>query len=118
MTIPYVNATLTAITPKGASADYDETEEEGTPRWTGSLGIYVAEETLEQLASVTSNAAASDRLDEIIRTRLEIPHDIGQLVERGDTLTYTYEGDATKRVAGTITHAPLVGRVRILLQDA
>jgi len=118
MTIPYVNGTLTAITPKGATADYDQAPADGTSRWTGTLGIYVAEETLEQLTSVTSNAAASDRLDEIIRTRLEIPHEIGQRVERDDTLTYTYEGEEVRRVAGTITHAPLVGRVRILLQDA
>lgn len=116
--IPYVNATLTAITPTGASADYDQPAAGGTPRWTGSLGIYVAEETLEELASVTARAVAGDRLDEILRTRLEIPYNIGQLVERGDTLTYTYEGGEVQRVAGTITHAPLVGRVRVLLRDA
>jgi hypothetical protein len=118
VTIPYINGMLTAITPKGATADYDQAPADGTPRWTGSLGIYVAEETLEELASVTARAVASDRLDEILRTRVEIPHTVGQLVERGDTLTYTYEGEDVRRVAGTITHAPLVGRVRVLLEDA
>jgi hypothetical protein len=108
--IPYTNGTLTAVTSVGTSADYDDEPTPGTVRWTGSLGIYVAEQDVETLSQ--------DRVDEVIQTRLEIPYNIGKLVRRGDTLTYTYENEQVQRVAGTITHAPLVGRVRVLPENA
>jgi hypothetical protein len=107
--IPYANATLTAITPVASSADYDQLATDGTPRWTGELGIYVVEERREVLGA--------DREDEVLQTRVEIPYAIGRLAERGDTLTYTYENAIARRVAATITRAQLVGRVRVLLED-
>jgi hypothetical protein len=116
--IPYVNATLTAITPVGTSADYDTPATDGTPRWTGTLGIYVAEEVVETIATPSATSAVSNRIDEILQTRLELPYTVGRLVKRGDTLTYTYEGAAVTRTAGTLSHAPLVGRVRVLLENA
>lgn len=108
--LPYVNATLTAVTAVGTSADYDTPAAPGLARWTGSEGIYVAEEIVETLSP--------GKVDEVKQTRIEIPYTIGKLVERGDTLTYTYEDAPVARVAGTITHAPLVGRVRVLLENA
>lgn len=108
--IPYVNATLTAIAPVGTSADYDTPATAGTARWTGSEGIYVAEEIVETLSP--------GKVDEVKQTRLEIPYTTGRLVQRGDRVTYTYEDAPVTRVAGTIAHAPLVGRVRVLVENA
>lgn len=108
--IPYRNASLTAITAVGTSPDYDDPGTAGTVRWTGAEGIYVAEEIVETLSP--------GRVDEVKQTRIEIPYSTGSLVQRGDTLTYTYEGASTQRKAGTITHAPLVGRVRVLVENA
>lgn len=116
--IPYRNATLTAITPVGASADYDQPASGGIPRWTGRLDIYVADEVKEIIGTASAGAVVADRIDEIVQTRVEIPYNIGRLVQRGDTITYTYEGRSVTRTAGTITHASLVGRVRILLEDS
>jgi hypothetical protein len=110
MTLPYVNAQLTAITAVGVSPDYDDPGSAGTARWTGAQGVYVAEEIIETLSP--------GRVDEVKQTRLELPYTIGKLVQRGDTLSYVYEGMATSRKAGTITHAPLVGRVRVLAENA
>jgi hypothetical protein len=110
MTIPYVNASLTAITAVGTSPDYDDPGSPGTARWTGAQGVYVAEEVIETLSP--------GRVDEVKQTRIEIPYLIGKLVQRGDTLTYTYESASQQRKAGTITHAPLVGRVRVLVENA
>jgi hypothetical protein len=107
--IPYVNATLTAITPPGASADYDQPATAGTARWTGTAAIYIAEELLQ--------IETPGRLDEIVRARVEIPYNVGRLVQRGDTLAFTYENSAQTGVAANIIHASLVGRVRVLLED-
>lgn len=116
--LPYTNATLTAVTGVGMSADYDTPASSGTTRWTGSAGIYVAEEIVEAISPPTATSSTSNRIDEIKQTRLELPYDVGKVVVRGDTLTYTYEGASVSRVAGTISHAALVGRVRVLLENS
>lgn len=109
--IPYMNATLTAVTPAATSDDYDHASTYGAARWTGSVGVYVAEERVEELSA--------GRQDEVLQTRLEMPYTgPGVLVERGDKLTYTLDGETVNRFAGTITRAPLMGRVRVLLVDA
>jgi hypothetical protein len=110
MTIPYTNATLTAITGPGVAPDYDDPGSPGTARWTGSLPVYVAEELHE--------VESAGRVDEIIKTRVEIPYQIGQLVKRGDNIAYTYESASHTRIAEDLLRAPLVGRVRVLVQDA
>lgn len=107
--IPYTNASLTAITSPGNAPDYDQPGTAGAARWTGTRGIYVAED-LHEIES-------PGRVDEIIKTRLEVPYDIGKLVQRGDTLTYTFEGASRTRTAQDLLHAPLVGRVRVLVVD-
>ena len=107
--IPYANASLLAITPVGTSTDYDIPEADGIARWTGTQAVYIAEEIVEVLSP--------GRVDEIKQTRLEIPYDVGKLVQRGDSVTYTYEDASRKRTAGTISHAKLVGRVRVMLLD-
>lgn len=107
--IPYVNAMLTAITNVGSTPDYDDPGTPGGDRWTGAQGIYVAEEIIETLSP--------GRVDEVKQTRIEIPYGVGKLVQRGDTLTYTYEAASQQRKAGTISHAPLVGRVRVLVEN-
>lgn len=109
MTIPYSNGTLTGITAVGVSDDYDTAATTGTSRWAGSEPVYVAEEILEELTD--------GRVDQVQRTRLEIPYRTGKLVKRGDTLTFTFESATQTGVAGTLNRAPLVGRVKVLLED-
>lgn len=108
--LPFVNATLTAITAPGTSADYDTPAAAGAARWTGSTGVYVAEELIE--------VQSPGKVDEVVRTRVELPYDVGRFVERGDVLAYTYEDAPHERVARNITHAKLVGRIRVTLEDA
>lgn len=109
MAIPYVNATLTAIIPPASSDDYDTPGTSGAARWTGEQGVYVAEELVED--------QTGDRVDELVQTRVEIPWPLGRLVNRGDVLTYTYEDGERTRKARNIIHAPIVGRVRVTLED-
>lgn len=108
--IPWVNATLTAINAPGNAADYDTPATTGATRWTGSLGIYVAETLVQRQtgASVT----------EIVADRLELPYAVGALVQRGDRLTYIYETATKTRTARDLIHAVLVNRVRVILEDA
>lgn len=110
MTIPYKNGTLMIVRPHGTSDDFDGPGVNASPRWTGSLGVYVAEELLE--------SATPGRVDLIVKTRVEIPYAVGRLVQNGDELVFTdEEGDAQTRNAASIIHARLVGRVRVILED-
>lgn len=109
MSLPYTNATLTAITSVGTTGDYDTPAAPGANRWAGELPVTVVEKIVE--------AISPGRVDELKQTRVEIPYDTGQLVRRGDTLTFTYEDASHQRRAGTILHARLVGRVRIILEE-
>ena len=104
--IPYVNGELTKITAPGTGDGYDTDPAPGPDRWTGSAGIYVAD-ALVQLES-------PGRVDELVRTRLEIPYRVGQIVERGDKLTYSLDGvDQGQRTVENILASRLTGRVRI-----
>lgn len=116
MTIPFSNASLTAINAGGTAEDYDQVATIGTARWTGSLGIYVAEE----LVQVEGGNLRGSQLavDEVITTRLEIPYAVGRLVQRGDRLTFTYEDATHTRTARNLMHAELVGRIRVTLEPA
>jgi hypothetical protein len=107
--IPYRNATLTKITAVGSSDDYDDPAVAGADRWTGSEGIYV-DDTRGQIL-------APGRIDEIEQTRVEIPYAIGKLVQRGDTLTFTFNGTSQTGIAADLSGDPLVGRRRVLLED-
>jgi hypothetical protein len=106
----YTNATLTKITAVGTSPDGGDPGIPGTDRWTGSVGVTVRGPRLEQIGS--------GRIDEILRTSVTLPYDIGIQVKRGDTLTYSFESVTYARVAGTLIHAAETGRIRVLLEDA
>jgi hypothetical protein len=108
--LPAINATLTQIAGQGLAADYNDPGTAGTAKWAGSTGIWVADQILQ--------VEGPDKVTEVLQTRLEIPWDVGQTVARGDTLSFTYEGTARNRVARNVIHAPIVGRVRITLEDA
>ena len=106
----YTNGTLTKITATGTSADFDVPATAGADRWTGSLGITVRERHVEQIAG--------GNLDQIDQTHVILPYTQGLLVQRGDTLAFTYEGNPEVRKAGTIVRSQLAGRVRVDLEDA
>lgn len=111
MGLPYTNGRLLSITGVGATEDYtDPGDNVGAERWTGNLGITVRQQLLENING--------DRIDEIITTSVKLPYAIGRLVRRGDTITYTYDGDSYTRTAGTIVRAQLTDRVRVTLEDA
>lgn len=109
MSVIYANGQLTKITATGTTDDYDVPGAPGTDRWTGSVGITVRERLLE--------AISPGRVDEVKETRLELPYDVGKLVARGDTLTFTYEDTEQTATAGTLIRAQLTGRVRVVLED-
>ena len=114
--IPYRNATLTGIAGGGTLEDFDAPAGADTPRWQGSVGIYVADELSEDRTARNDQRASS--VSEIVATRLEIPYDIGRLVQRGDTVTYLFENATHQRAARDIIRSEAVGRVRVLLADA
>lgn len=100
--IAYANGTLTAITARGTTADYDVPEALGATRWAGSVGVTVREELLEDLSG--------GNLTEVKQTRVEIPYPVGSKVVRGDTLTYIYEaalGSITGSSSGPALNAQL-----------
>lgn len=108
--IPFCNATLTAVAAGGSAEDYDTPQTSGAPRWTGALGVYVAEELIQ--------VERGGDVDEVVITRLEIPYATGKLVQRGDQLTYTYGSAAHTRRARNLIRSELVGRVRVTLEPA
>lgn len=110
--IPFTNAVLSSIAGGGSAEDYDTAAGAPTARWTGTLGVYVAEELQEAVAG------GGLAVTEVVTDRVEIPHAIGQLVQRGDTLTFTYEDVVQTRKARDIIRSAAVGRVRVLLEDA
>lgn len=117
--IPYRNATLTSIAGGGTIEDFDTPAGSDTPRWQGSLGIYVADEVSEERVARSVRQASGGRVvDELVSTRLEIPYDIGRLAQRGDTMTYSFEGSTHQRAVRDIIRSEAVGRVRVLLVDA
>ncbi|MBA3688474.1 MAG: hypothetical protein H0W81_06570 [Chloroflexi bacterium] len=109
MTLLYVNATLTAITPVATVADFDVAASGGTPRFSGAAPATLRELIVER-----------DGLDqdELVQTHLEVDYAVGRLVERGDTLTYDFDGTSHSRVAKDLIRARLVDRVRVLLHNA
>jgi hypothetical protein len=106
----YENARLTKITGAGTAANYDEPAGSGADRWTGDVGVTVRQRHVEQLAQ--------GRIDQVDEAHLILPFDVGALVQRGDTLTFTDEEGAHTRTAGTIVRAKLTGRVRVDLENA
>lgn len=107
----YSNATLTKITAAGVSDDYDVAGTPGTDRWTGSVGITVRRDPIVEVQGAQA-------LNVVRTTRLEIPYDVGSVIEHNDALTYIYEGETVTRRVDDVTRAQLVGRVRVELEPA
>lgn len=108
--LPYSNARLVRISGVGNTPDYDDDGAQGSSRWTGDLPVTVRERREELIAG--------DRVDEIFRTEIKLPYGIGRIVQRGDSLTFTFAGEQHSRTAGTIVRAELADRVRVILEDA
>jgi hypothetical protein len=106
----YENGRLTRISQASGPANYDEPGTTGTERWTGDIGVTVRERHVEQIAG--------GRIDQIDEAHLILPYAVGELVQRGDVLTFAYEGRIETRTAGTIVRAQMTGRVRIDLENA
>jgi hypothetical protein len=106
----YENGRLTRIGQASGPANYDEPGTTGADRWTGDIGVTVRERHVEQIAG--------GRIDQIDETHLILPYSVGAQVQRGDVLTFTYEGRTETRTAGTIVHSQMAGRVRVDLENA
>jgi len=111
VTLVYSNAVLTKITAPGTSDDYDTPAGAGTDRWTGSIDITVRRDPIVEVQG-------GQALDVVRSTRIEVPYDVGRLIQHGDTLTYDYEGREWDRAVDDVTRAPLTGRVRVELEPA
>lgn len=107
----YANATLTRITAPGTADDYDIPGTPGADRWAGSVGVTVRRDPIVEVQ-------ANQALNVVRSTRMEIPYDVGSVIEHNDALTYTYEGETVTRRVDDVTRAQLVGRVRVELEDA
>lgn len=110
MALIYANATLSRISQPGSGDAYDTDPATGPDRWTGSLGVTIRERHVEQIAG--------GRIDQVDVTHLILPYTVGTQVQRGDFVTFTYEGAPHTRKAGTIVRAEKTGRVRVDLEDA
>lgn len=106
----FENGRLSRITSAAGPANYDEPATGGADRWTGDVGITVRERHVEQIAG--------GRIDQIDETHVILPYSIGSQVQRGDVLTFVYEGRTETRTAGTIVHSQMAGRVRVDLENA
>lgn len=111
MALVWTNAVLTKITGTGTSGDYDVPESAGPDRWTGQADITVRRDPIVEVQGAQA-------LNVVRTTRIEIPYDIGRLVQQNDTLTYTYEGTTWNRRVDDITRVQLTGRVRVELEPA
>jgi hypothetical protein len=111
VTLIFTNATLTQIAAPGTSDDYDVTATTGTARWTGSVGVTIRR---DPIIEIQTNQA----LNVVRTTRMEVPFDIGSVIQHNDALTYTYEGQTLTRRVDDITRAREVGRVRVELEPA
>lgn len=111
MTLVYANAVLTKITATGTTADYDVPASAGADRWTGSVDVTIRRDPIVE-------TIGGERLDVVRTTRMEVPYEVGVLIQHDDTLTYSYEGQTWSRKVDDITHAELTGRVRVELEPA
>lgn len=68
------------------------------------------------MSESTDEVQTPGRVDEVVRTRLEIPYAVGSKVRRGDVLVYVYEDAQRERVAEDIVRSEIVGRVRVLVE--
>lgn len=115
MSLPQVNATLTAITAAGTSDDYDTPAGVGAAKWEGAAGAYVTERVLTGLQP--------GRVDRFRSTQIVIPGDLSPRVElaQGDTVAYRYAGAArTGRVLNFEAHllAGVTPTVRVSFENA
>lgn len=111
MSLIFTNATLTQIATAGISDDYDVAGSAGSARWTGSVGVTIRRDPIVEIQG-------NEALNVVRTTRMEIPFDIGSVIEHNDALTYTFEGQTLTRRVDDITRAREVGRVRVELEAA
>lgn len=107
--IPYVNATLTAISGGYTGEEYDSTNTPATPAWTGSEPIYVEDRLVE--------VESPGRVDEVRKTRVEVGYAVGSLVSRGDVVSFVLEGTSLTRTVEDLIRTPLLDRVRLVMED-
>lgn len=107
----FTNATLTQIAAPGKSDDYDVPGTPGTARWTGSIGVTIRRDPIVEVQGAQA-------LNVIRTTRMEIPYDVGSVIEHNDQLQYTYENQTWTRRVDDVTRVPETGRVRVELEPA
>lgn len=109
MTLIWTNATLTKVTAPGTTDDYDVAGGAGADRWTGSVGVTVRRDPIVETQS-------GEALNVVRSTRIEIPYDVGRLIQQNDALTYSYEDTTWTRRVDDILRVEKVGRVRVELE--
>lgn len=112
MSLPQVNATLTAIAPEGTSPDYDHPGGEGDPRWEGREGVYLSERT--------ERVQSADRSSVVTARTLIVSADAGFTVEQGDIIHLEVDGQPETGVARAVARRKIPGvpgTIRIALED-
>jgi len=108
-----VNATVTLIVGGGAAEDYDSLAGADTQRWAGSQGGYVREEILSEVTS----GGQGGTLTEVRVTRLAVDLALADLVQRGDSVTYTYAGETATRTVRSLARYRMVGTATLTFWD-
>jgi hypothetical protein len=115
--LPMTNATLTTVTAGGTAPDYDSDGTLGDPRWTGSEGVYVTGVGRDDQAQQVTQVEAAGDVTQVMVTRVELRYwPVGQLVQQGDTLTFSFEGAIQERIVEDLVRTPALGRVRAVVR--
>lgn len=112
MSLPQVNATITAIAPDGTTPDYDHPGGEGAPRWQGREDAYLSERT--------ERVQNADRSAVVVARILIVSTDAGFTVEQGDTVYLEVDGEPISGEVRAVARRKIPGvpgTYRIALED-
>lgn len=107
--LPLVNATVTAITAPGSSEDYGSAGGAGSTLFSGEAPAYVTQQMFQN--------ANGEKLDQITVTRLVLNYNVGNLVQRGGTITFSTDGVVSTRIVRELQRYLLFGTTRVWFRD-
>lgn len=107
--LPLTNASLTQIAGSGFQEDWDRPAGVDTVRWNGIADAYVTEAAITEMKENTQT--------EVKITRLVVGIDVGELVQRGDTVTYDWNNQTIQRLVDDVQTYVLFGTTRIWFKE-
>ncbi len=115
--LPLTNATLTQIAGGGHTEDWDRGPGADLIRWSGAADAYVTEKSTTTI--ITEGAKdVYPSLTEAKLTRIVVDSSVGNLVQKGDTITFTWNNQTgiQRQVDNTQTYT-LFGTTRLWLRE-